>query len=302
MTLIDERGRLLRRWNVIDVASCLLVIGLLWSVYAVVQVSSGHWRRRVFFKTRPLTVELQVIFLGLDQITAHEIRAGDIEVDPDGHEVARILEVSPPQRETLVVRFGNQDWFKEIPNVPFARWEVPVRFRVLCELRGDVIYHEGRYVGSGARIAFRTPRYTVRGFIYDEGWVPVLFKTEPLTYEQASRLVLGAQQTDSEGQVVARFRSLEQVLAVDSEKRLIRQPTRGLPLIDQDISPHGYQLVMWVELQCTYYAGTLSFQGAPVELGKPTVIHLGDMMLKGTVNSIGPFQNRVLTGHAAPGL
>ena len=214
MILIDQQGRLLRRWNVIDVVVGLLVIGLLWSAYAAIQIASGRWQRRSLLMKQPVQVELQVIFVGLDDAAARAIRIGDVEEDRSGREVARILGVSPPQRETLVVRFGDRDWTKQIPNAAFTRWEVPARLRVQAELRGDVLYYKGRYIGSGSRVEFQTSRYTLRGFVYDEGWVRILMRTEPLPYEQARRITSDSRQVDDEGKVVARFGGLEEVSTI----------------------------------------------------------------------------------------
>lgn len=108
MRLLDPCGRLLGRWNIIDVSAGLLVAAAVSFGTVAINVTLGRWRQQPMLH-RILPVDLLVTFTGVDEATAKRIRVGDVEQDADGWEVARIEEILEAAPETLVVRFGDRD-------------------------------------------------------------------------------------------------------------------------------------------------------------------------------------------------
>ncbi len=214
--IIDREGRVCGRWHVLDMAVGVVVLAVAWTGYAVAQVSAGRWRQAPM-RQETVPIELLVTFAGIDGATARQIHVGDVEVDGGGHELARILEVRPPEPETLTVRFGDQDWVKQVPNPTSGRLDVRARLRVLGDLRGDVIYYKGRLLGAGAQLGFQTDHYAIRGMVYEQGWVRIEALSEWLPYSTIQRLKEGVrEEQDLDGEPIARILKIAEIRTVNS--------------------------------------------------------------------------------------
>ncbi|MBI4322998.1 MAG: DUF4330 family protein [Candidatus Omnitrophica bacterium] len=304
MRLLDPCGRLLGRWNIIDVSAGLLVAAAVSFGTVAINVTLGRWRQQPMLH-RILPVDLLVTFTGVDEATAKRIRVGDVEQDADGWEVARIEEILEAAPETLVVRFGDRDWVKRLPNPSSGFWDVSVRLRVTAELRGDSLFYkdrqlQSRILASSASFGFSTPDYTLRGMVYDEGWITLRIITEPMPLTQVRRLRSGQVEVSYDGKPLARLLQVADTSPFDSappaEPPAASPPPKAQQAKSEKAStnPPPDPLVnatLHLEARCRFHHGQLLFKGKPVsEHGPALPFNFDGMLVEATVDAISSFK------------
>ena len=288
MPLLDRHGKLFGRWNLIDVIAVAVALGLLWAGYATAQIVSGAWRRFPMRQTA-FPMEGQATFVGLDAAVARLIHVGDAELDAQGPQIiAQIIEVGAPTPETVTVRYGDQDWVKQVSNPASGRVDVPVRMWIASELRGDALYFKNRLVGSGTRIGFATTRYQIHAIVYDEGWVDLLVRTSPLSLQQVQLLQqsVGGEELDLRQRPIARLLRIEDPIPVKSKQATPKQT---------DLKPHVYSVNMGISARCIFnYRGVLTFKGNPVVSNQALFFQFANLKFYGTVFEIHPLSPSAL--------
>ncbi len=304
------------RWHMVDLLACGFLIGVAWSGYAALQVTSGRWRQGPPVLAGRPPVDLLVTFPGLDASLVRTLAVGDTEVDSEGREVARIVEMRPPQPETVSVRFGDQEWSRQV-ETGSGRFDVPVTLRVLADLRGDSLYYQGRLLGSGTTLRFSTGRYEIRGIVYDAGWIRMVVKTSRMSVDAARRLAAGSTEIDVDGRVIARLLKVQHVyVAVPGDDRqfVISEIPMEAFYAPQPHAPRPkwisrkrhqpereaareYLLTLLVELRCTFERGRIFFKATNLSpLYQAVPLALGGVEFQAQVMNIAPFRTGRLTG------
>lgn len=176
--LVDAQGRLFGRWNLIDIGVVTVIVTLSYGLFVAAQVISGKVRRKPPATAEvisPVSVRVEVMLGELDEERIKPIREGDTERDQEGKEIATILHVGKPQPQVLSLVFGQQMVEASYPTLS----QLPVEIRLVGEARGATYFFQGRMIGKGSRIAFRTPHYHVTGTVIN----PLSLTPEPVINE-----------------------------------------------------------------------------------------------------------------------
>lgn len=162
--LIDAKGRLFSRLNVIDLGVVTVIVVMGYGLFLATRIMSGELRRwppATAATVAPVVVHATVLLRELDHERVEQIRVGDREQDETNREVARILQLGAPQPDFVDVVFGNIS--VEADRLPLFR--LPVVMLLIGEARGGTFFFQGRLIGPGSAIMFHTPRYRVTGTI-----------------------------------------------------------------------------------------------------------------------------------------
>lgn len=157
MKIIDEKGRLFSRINIIDL-SVLLV--LLFSVQAVF---FGY--KATTAKPSPLNerwISAQVRFEDVDSRLSDLIKAGDCENEQSGRNIGRIAKVVGIKPYDVVSMQANKELI--VVEHPFRRM-VTMDLNMLCQEKGGALYYKDHLVKIGTNIVFSTAAYYMYGTI-----------------------------------------------------------------------------------------------------------------------------------------
>ncbi len=158
MNIMDEKGRLFGRINVIDFVVILLLFSLIPILYVGYKLNTREDHavmRSVSIKVRSVETMPELI---------NVIKPGDVDMDPSGKpvgKIARIFEAVPS--EVVVLRGDNQLTMKT-SNI---KKDVLIMIEAVCEVKGGLLYYKEQPVKIGENIIFSTNLYTLRGVITD---------------------------------------------------------------------------------------------------------------------------------------
>lgn len=162
--LIDAKGRLFGRLNVVDLGVVTMLVAMGYGLFLSTRIMSGELRRpppATAATMSPVVVHARVLLRELDRERIEQIRVGDCALDEANREAASILQLGKPQPDFVDVVFGNIS--VEADHLPLFR--LPVVMLLTGEARGGTFFFQGRLIGPGSTIVFHTPRYRVTGTI-----------------------------------------------------------------------------------------------------------------------------------------
>ena len=161
MKIIDEKGKLFGRINVIDFLVLLFFLGLTPMFYF------GY---KIFNKKPPqntpaaiveapktfIETELNFILNKLDPETARLIAKGDREVNEKGEVIAEIVSLGLLLPVAYEIDLGEQE---KLIKDDLVLKKIPALLRIKAEFKDNVLYYKGKPVKAGSAIDFITGKY-----------------------------------------------------------------------------------------------------------------------------------------------
>ena len=161
MKIIDEKGKLFGRINVIDFMVLLFFLGLTPMFYF------GY---KIFNKKPPqntpapaieipktfIETELNFILNKLEPETAQLILKGDREVNEKGEVIAEIISLGKAIPVAYEIDLGNQQ--KLIKDDPVLK-KIPALLRIKAEFKDNVLYYKEKPIKINSVIDFITAKY-----------------------------------------------------------------------------------------------------------------------------------------------
>ncbi len=161
MKIIDEKGKLFGRINVIDFLVLLFFLGLTPMFYF------GY---KIFNKKPPqntpapvieipktfIETELNFILNKLDPETAGLIAKGDREVNEKGEVIAEIISLGKAVPVAYEIDLGNQE--KLIKDDPALK-KIPALLKIKAEFKDSVLYYKEKPIKINSVIDFITAKY-----------------------------------------------------------------------------------------------------------------------------------------------
>lgn len=188
LKIIDEKGRLFGRINVIDFLVLLFFLGLSPMFYF------GY---KIFNKKPPqaapvpavevpktvIETELDFILNKLDPETAGLISKGDREVDEKGEVAAEIISLGRALPVTYEIDTGNQQ--KLIKDDPVLK-KIPALLKIKAEFKDNILYYKGKPIKVNSAIDFVSAKYKLEAL-----YLPVTWASATPESEDKIRAVVG---------------------------------------------------------------------------------------------------------------
>lgn len=157
MRIIDQKGMVLGRINIIDFSVILIVIFFLLSLfigYAVV-VKKEMIKDSVWVSIKLKLVETEPEFRNI-------ISKGDVEKNAFGETIGRLVDVSSVMPSKVWVIVDN----KMLSTIDHpVKKDVIVNAEILCKRKDGILYHKTSPVKIGTTITFETEMYNLSGVV-----------------------------------------------------------------------------------------------------------------------------------------
>jgi len=154
--MIDYKGRLFGRINVIDLGIFLLAMGLTLTGYFGYKMIPHPVEKTA---NAEITVRFSILFPEL----ANAIKAGDVDRDVEGRVVGRIENVISNYPITAPIAPQSR-YAMEIIENPRG---VLANLRISCRTKGGELYYKKETIKIGNTITFSPERYEIFGTIID---------------------------------------------------------------------------------------------------------------------------------------
>ncbi len=160
MRMIDEKGRLFGKINVIDFLAILLVFCLMPMLYFGYKIFHRPVKAALTQQSKALDVYCKINNLIPEDL--QHIAVGDILLDDAGNNIGEILSVGEPAIYTYNADLGDGNI---VSYQDPARRQVLVKARVLGEIRKDAFYYKEEKIAIGSKIWLKTNKYNLEGII-----------------------------------------------------------------------------------------------------------------------------------------
>jgi len=175
MRLIDEKGRLFGKINIIDFLVISFLISLTPMFYFVYKILNKTRTETIpaisqaisEVKEEPKREFLEIddvdcLFIKLEPQIAKVISVGDKEVDNKGQIIAEILKIG--QVSPYVYEFNIGAERKLLKNDPEFK-QIPVTLKIKAEVKQDNLYYKDKQILDNSSIVFATSKYQLEGIL-----------------------------------------------------------------------------------------------------------------------------------------
>lgn len=171
MRIIDEKGRLFGKVNIIDFLVILFLISLTPIFYFAYKILNKTRTENIAVTSgvkqaipkELLEMDLDCIFIKLEPQVVEAIFVGDKEIDNAGQVIAEILSVGKvsPYKYELDIAAPK----KIIKNDPVLK-QIPVILRIKTEIRQDKLYYKNKQILYNSTLDFATDKYHIEAIPY----------------------------------------------------------------------------------------------------------------------------------------
>ncbi len=266
MRLIDEKGRIFGKINVIDFLLILFLLSFTPMLYfghklltkkPVVEVPVVAPKQ---FKE----IEIDCKFIGLKTAELKIISANDQELDEKGQVIGEVISfgVSEPYRAYEFDITKGEKKAKELSDL----YQLKAKFRFSVEVKENKLYYKGKLIKTGLPFQFKTAKYNLDVVVLppkEELTVAVRVKFQNLMPEIAKVVKIGDKQleiTEDNNE-----KPISKIVKVISNEYTEFVSQQG----ELIANPKYRDLVLEIETLCFRNPKGLFVQGKPVKIGKP---------------------------------
>ncbi len=289
MTLIDEKGRLFGKINIIDFLLILflfVIIPISWSAYKILKKPQA-----VILKPKEyIEVEMSCSFIKLTPKIAKLIRGGDKELDANGEIVGEItwLGETKPYCYKFLMSTDARDPILLKENLNLL--ELPVKLRLKMEVRNqNWLYYQDQQVLYNSSFDFKTMKYTVQVVPImpikerKEQWMQVRVKFAGISPELSNLINKGHIEKDENGRIIGKLKEI--VVSKPSEIQALKLEDNRVVLIND---PYRTDVVALLDLLCTNSGGDLYFKNYPVKIGSQITFSSNLYIVSGIITAVYP--------------
>lgn len=162
MKVIDEKGRLFGKINVVDFLVILFLFCLTPMFYFGYRIFKHKPTTEVKKVDVVIPIEIYADFKNLSPQVAGLVAVGDKELDSEGKVSAEVLEKSKIETNFIEIQISETD---TLIREDAQRKQVTLKIELLGILDGDYILYKGNKVKIGSDISLKTAKYEIKGKI-----------------------------------------------------------------------------------------------------------------------------------------
>lgn len=169
MKVIDEKGRLFGKINVIDFLAILFLLSLTPMFYFGYKIFTPKKRPQAPVASVPKTIcetEMAFILTRLDSKTVELISVGDKEVDTNAEIIGEITSLYKPRPFIHEIDVGNG---QKLAQEDHILKEIPATLRLKVELKDNVMYYKNKPIQVNSAIDFKSDKYLVQALLVPPG-------------------------------------------------------------------------------------------------------------------------------------
>ena len=183
MKIIDEKGRLFGKINVIDFMVVLFLLSLTPMFYFGYKIFNK--KPALPPPPAPATVEsvpkkvieteMAFVFTKLDSKTLEMILAGDKEIDSNAEIIGLITSLGKPRPLVYEIDLGNG---QKLNQEDLLIKEIPAILKLKVELKDNVMYYKDKPIKANSSIDFKSDKYVVQALFLPPSSPPEAAKAQ----------------------------------------------------------------------------------------------------------------------------
>lgn len=262
--IIDAKGRLFGKVNVVDLFVVIVLLALIPVLYFGYKAITEEKEKVAEVKREFIDMEIPCKLVKLAPDTLRDISVGDKEVNKDGKTIAQIVSMGEPATYEYVFDIGEEDPF--VLKKTLMKF-LPVKLRLRAEVKGKNIYYKDIRVANEQPFEFETAKYTAE-VVPDivipkvERWITVKIRFSSLSQEIGPLINEGHIERDIKGRVIGK---LQQVLDVSATKVSALKLDENKFVYIND--PFRSDIETLMDLLCTEKDGILYYKNSPIKIG-----------------------------------
>ncbi len=259
MRIIDEKGRLFGKINIIDFLIIFFLIFMTPTLYFGYKL---FHRRLVRVEANLKEIEMDFKFIELRPEIAKVVAVGDKELDENGVVIGEVTWVGQGRFNQYRIDLGG-DVHKIIEDQELQ--ELPVKMKLKVKIKEDTMYYKERPINLRSRIYFKTNKYAVTTIpvtARDEKWIQVKVKFPGTSPELSNLIDKGHIEKDQDGRIIGEL------------KEIVSKEPAALSVVkleeDKTIAvgdPYHNDIVALLNILCENKDGALYFKNYSVKIG-----------------------------------
>lgn len=216
MKIIDEKGRLFGKVNIIDFLAILFFLGLLPMFYFGYKIFSKRPPQSVEITGPKFEIETYFKFIKLNPEIFQLISIGDKEYDSQGEIVGEIVELGENSHYRYELNIGQG---KTIIKEDKSLKQIITKLKLIVILKDNMVYYKNNLLSINSPLQFRTNEYilTMIPFkipefkVYDERFIDLYVDLKDLDKETILFISEGDKEVDKDGNIIAEILSLGKI-------------------------------------------------------------------------------------------
>lgn len=265
MRIIDEKGRLFGRINIIDFIVLLFLFSLLPLGYYGYKLYNERKTPSADPSRQSVEIEIPCKLVKVYPDMLKLISVGDKLLDYKGEGVGSITWIGEPEPYKHKINMEKEN---TILLEDFNLKELPAKIKLLCGIKNDGAYYQDHQVYVDFPLEVKTEKYTVeivplpRKELFQKQWVKLKVKFSALPPEMNNTIKEGDIETNEKGETVARLVSI--INNTPSQIPVVSIEEKKLVIIN-DISRND--LMVLLDVLCYKKDGKLFFKNYDVKVG-----------------------------------
>lgn len=262
MKIIDEKGRLFSKINIIDFLLILFLFFLAPMFYFGYQLFA---RKPLSFQGEVIQQEIDCKFIKLTPEQIKYIAVGDKEFDENGKIIGEIISLDKIEPYVFELNIGSAEkWFKEDPILK----QVKAKLRLNVDSRSGSLYYKNSLLSDNSDFEFKADKYRVfavyRYEELEERMLDVDIQIKDLQDDTIKLISVGDRSLDEKGQVLAEILKIGQV----NDNYLIIDLKSGNYITARDEQKKQLSVRMRIRCQVSK-RGEFYFRGKRIEYNIP---------------------------------
>lgn len=160
MKIIDEKGRIFGKINVIDFIVILFLLFLTPTIYFGQKMLSGKKLQK-----KEAAVRVDVKFLNVLVELANVMKEGDVKKDSAGNVVGTLTKIASKESPTFFSLNVKDNQFVIAPNIYSQSRDIVAELDLKCKEQDRALYFDTYVIKIGSPILFSTDLYDIQGTI-----------------------------------------------------------------------------------------------------------------------------------------
>jgi len=274
MKIIDEKGKLFKKINVIDFLVILFLFCFIPVFYFSFKLFTKEEKPKEY-----IDIEVNCNFIKIRPEVLKLIAIGDREIDDKGAVIDEIIWLGEPKPYRYKFNIGGDIIItKEDSELK----EIYAKVKLKAEIKDNFLYYKDKKVMLDSPIDFKTDRYTIAMAPFIEKkpiqkkWVLVQVKFSGVIPELAKVVVEGDTEKDPEGEVMGK---LERIISSKLSDILMLTKNKWITINH----PFNKDILLIINLLCTEKEGILYFKNYPVKIGNSITFTTDLYSISGTI-------------------
>lgn len=286
MKIIDEKGRLFAKINIIDFLIILILLSLAPALYFGYKIMT---KPAVISDKEYIEIEASFRLIKLEPDILKLISIGDRELDEDGRIIGEI--VSLGQSEPYKYEFDIGRNQKIIKKDPIQR-EIHVRLKMTVEIKEGKPYYKDNEIRFGSIVEFNTSKYSISAIPIGEDIgrgeriIDLNVILKDLDENTLKKISVGDQELSENGTMIAQILSLGKI-----ENSTTKIDLGGGNIVEgQDSSKK--QIYARMRLRCQLKGDQLYFRDEKIEYNTPLEFKTNEYTIRGvSAEDYEPYRN-----------